>query len=260
VCVYDDETTQEAGVAIRSRDVGTLTAQEFALERNRRGPSEVPALVLREVTKAWGRGEPRLTVLDDVELSLAPGTVVWIGGRNGVGKTTLLRIAAGMIAPDRGTVKLSGLDPIANRRQYQRRVGFLSAGDRGLYPRLSVRRHLDFWSRIAFVPRSHRQGLIDATLRRFELTELAERRADRLSLGQRQRLRLALSLLHEPQLLLLDEPLNSLDSHGAALLRKAVDEHRLRGGITFWCSPAGIDNGMRFDSSFVLEQGHLNPA
>src|SRR5436190_7192108 len=89
-------------------------------------------LALRGITKAWaGR-----TVLDDLDLRLEAGTVSWLAGANGAGKTTLLRIAAGMIDPDEGTVELCGLGPRRHRRRFRRRLGFLSAGDRGVYGRL----------------------------------------------------------------------------------------------------------------------------
>ena len=219
--------------------------------------SAAPALILGGVFKAWGKGEARLTVLDSVDLELAAGSATWVGGRNGVGKTTLLRIAGGMIHPEQGTVELAGLQPRRDRREYQRQVGFLSAGDRGLYPRLTVRQHLDLCARIALIPRGRREDAVEASLERFELAPLAPRRTDRLSLGQRQRLRLALSVLHGPSLLLLDEPRNSFDAEGNALLEQAVRELLADGGIVLWCSPDETPSGFSFDRRFELTVGRL---
>ena len=93
-----------------------------------------------------------------VSLDLAAGYCDLDRWTQRVGKTTLLRIAAGILIPQAGTVRLSGMDPIRNRGICQRRLGYLSAGDRGLYARMTVRQHLDYWARLAYVPRQTVRG------------------------------------------------------------------------------------------------------
>jgi ABC-2 type transport system ATP-binding protein len=212
------------------------------------------------ICRHWGRGKRRWAVLRDVDLHVRAGTVTCIGGQNGAGKTTLLRIATGIIAPDAGTVTIDGLTCEAHWREYHRRIGFLSAGDRGLYARFNVRGHIDFCARMAFVPRARRRQTVDDALERFGLQDLAKRRADRLSQGQRQRLRLALTFVHEPSVLLLDEPRNSLDSDGLEILTKAISDTVQRGGAVLWAAPAGESQPFPFDRSFVIEDGLLKPA
>ena len=216
-------------------------------------PASPPPLSLRGVDKSW---EHRV-ILRDVHLTLAAGQAAWIGGRNGVGKTTLLRIAAGLIRPGSGTVRLLGIDPERERRAFQRRLGMLAAGDRGLYPRLSGFRHLELWAALALLSRRERAAAITAAIERFELDDFAHRRVDRLSLGQRQRLRLAMTFLHRPSVVLLDEPRNSLDEEGVGTLRSEVVELLARGGAVIWCSPAGDRLDFHFDQRYVLEDGRL---
>jgi ABC-type multidrug transport system ATPase subunit len=211
------------------------------------------------IWRYWGRGKNRWAVLRGIDLDVAPGTVTGIGGRNGAGKTTLLRIATAILSPDAGTVTVDGLSSDASWREYHRRLGFLSAGDRGLYARFSVRGHLEYGARIAFVPRERRGDAVDEALVRFGLTDLAPRRAARLSQGQRQRLRLALTVVHEPKVLLLDEPRNSLDDDGLEMLARAVEEVVARRGAVIWCSPAGEDQPVGFDRRYVIEEGTLRP-
>ena len=218
-------------------------------------PRSRALLVLRGVSKSWRDGPG--TVLDSIDLDIRPGTVVTLVGANGVGKTTFLRVVAGLIMADSGTVSVAGLTPRSARREYQRRIGFLQAGQSGLYARYSVRDHLAFWARIAFVRRSHRRELIERSLHSFELESLATRRADRLSTGQRQRLRLALTFLHEPPLVLLDEPATSLDPEGIDLLRGAVSAASARGSATVWCAPTTDDVPLQPDSGFVLADGKV---
>ncbi len=98
---------------------------------------------------------------------------------------------------------------------------------------------------------------MEEALAAFDLTELASRRADRLSQGQRQRLRLALTVVHRPSLLLLDEPRNSLDADGQALLAAAVRDVLRRGGAVLCCSPAGEDQLEDVDRRAVIEDGRL---
>lgn len=214
-------------------------AVEVALAPATRGSDrpEEARLELRGISKAWDRGRRR--VLDAVDLSIAPGALVSLTGGNGAGKTTLLRIAAGLIGADSGTVRLDGLDPFRQRRRFQRRLGFLSAGQSGLYARLPVEAHLDYWARIALLPRQERRTAIAQAIQTFELEELVGRRVDRLSMGQRQRVRLSMAFLHGPRLVLLDEPQNSLDEEGLALLNRVVTGFAREGGVVVCGSPSG---------------------
>jgi ABC-type multidrug transport system ATPase subunit len=210
-------------------------------------------LVVSEVTKSWGERQ----VLRSVSLRVPPGVTAWVGGKNGVGKTTLLRIVAGLIQAEQGDVKLDRLDPRLDRRRYQQGIGFLSAGDRGLYARLSVRQNLELWARLAFLRGEQVSGAIDAAIGRFSLEDLAGSRVDRLSLGQRQRVRLSMAFLHEPRLVMLDEPVNSLDEDGIALLGAALADLNGRGGLGIWCSPSPPERQPQVSRLYELRDARL---
>lgn len=213
-------------------------------------------LSLHEVSKRWDRRKP--PVLDGVSLVLDPGRLVALVGNNGAGKTTLLRIASALIAPDSGIVRVEGLDPQRDRREYQRRVGFLSAGSAGLYGRLSARRHLELWSRLALLPSAaDRRAAIDRVIERFELADFARRRVDRVSMGQRQRVRLAMAFLHDPRLALLDEPWSSLDPEGIALLKRVLQEVRAAGRTAICCAPTSDEIADLADDVYCIEDGRL---
>jgi ABC-2 type transport system ATP-binding protein len=216
----------------------------------------IPALDLCGVSKRWRR-KPR-PVLDNIDLSVAERTAVLLTGRNGAGKTTLLRVASGLIAPDRGTVMVQGVSPELNRREFHRRITLLSAGGSGLYARLSVRSHLDLAGRLALLTRTERTAATEGGLDAFDLRALAADRVDRLSMGQRQRVRVAMAFVHEPELALLDEPSTSLDDHGVELLHAAVSRMLSRGGAAIWCEPSGSGPGFVYDRHLVLEDGGLH--
>src|SRR5579884_1787181 len=211
------------------------------------------ALTLHDIHHSWGERP----VLTGASLELWPGSVAWLGGPNGAGKTTLLRVAAGVLAPRRGSVSAFGLDIERDRRDFHRQLGYLAAGDRGLHPRLTVRQHLELWSALALVARERRDGLIEGALARFELAELTDRRVDRLSMGQRQRVRLAMTFVHEPRVVLLDEPHTSLDDAGLALIEDAVAHVTGRNGTVLWCSPASAQLPLPADEHYILADGRV---
>lgn len=213
-------------------------------------------LVLHGIEKRWGN---RL-ILAGLDLRVSRGALVSISGANGTGKTTLLRIAAGLIHPDSGTVAIEGLHPERDRRPFLRQLGFLSAGDRGLYARVTARRHLDLGARLALIPSHLRAEAVERALGVFALEEFADRRADRLSMGQRQRVRLAMTFVHDPAVILLDEPGNSLDREGLGVLRDYLDELRSRGGAAVWCAPEGVQTPLASDTTLRLVDGNLQTA
>lgn len=212
------------------------------------------AIELSGITKSW----KDKIVLREIDLQIAPGELVWVGGNNGAGKTTLLRIAAGILEPSAGKVLIAGLSP-AERVPFQQAIGYLASGDRGLYARLSVRHNLRLWSRLSFLPAEARQSRIDEWIERMRLTELVDARADRISTGQRQRVRLAMAFMHRPRALLLDEAAANLDDEGVEGIREALDEFRSDGAAVLWSSPrapteVGVDRG------YSIDQGTLEPA
>ena len=227
---------------------------ETALDPGEGGAGSPAALELTEIVKHWPRTPP---VLEGVTLRLDPGTGAAIAGSNGAGKTTLLRIAAGLISPESGGVRVHGLDPERERTAFQRRIGFLSAGNSGLYARLSAERHLELWARLALLPKAERRAAIQRTVAAFALEPLLAKRVDRLSMGQRQRLRVSLAFLHDPDVVLLDEPGTSLDAEGLAIVESAIAKLVARGGAALVCVPTGWERPAALGSGYVLSDGRL---
>lgn len=179
-------------------------------------------------------------MLRDVGLQVTAGTLAAVEGPNGCGKTTLLRIVAGMLEADTGTVRVCGIQHDEDGIEYRRRLGVAPAGNAGLYARLGVRAHLDFFARIALLEAEERESRVEAVMARFALHEFGAQRLDRLSMGQRQRVRLAAAFLAGAPLVLLDEPVTSLDERGTALLTDAIAEHLDAGRGAVWFGPTGV--------------------
>ena len=170
-------------------------------------------IVAHELTQRFGHE----LALDSVDLALDKGEHLAVLGDNGAGKTTLLRILATASRPTSGRLELFGLDATKERRRLRALIGFVAHAP-GLYPALSALENLEFFSSLQGIDRARAAE----TLEMVGLSELARRPAGRLSRGEQQRLSIGRAILHDPRLLVLDEPDASLDSGGADLLAKVM--------------------------------------
>jgi heme exporter protein A len=190
----------------------------------------------RQITKSFG---PR-TALAGVDLSIGKGEVVTLLGPNGAGKTTLLRILATLSRPSSGTLRIQGLDPSQHGDQVRRGIGFLSHRTL-LYDDLTAEQNLRFYAQMYDLPRN--SGRLDELL---EQVGLAARRHDLVqtfSRGMRQRLAVARSVLHRPQLLLLDEPYTGLDAQAVEVLTALLTD--LAGdGCTILLTTHRLEHGL----------------
>ena len=162
------------------------------------------AIDVRGLTKRYdGRA-----VVDDVSLQVRAGRICGFLGPNGSGKTTTIRMLCGLLTPDAGEGRCLGLDLRTQSSEIRRQVGYMTQKF-GLYEDLSIRQNLDFVARLYEI--ADRRAAVDRTLERLGLTERADQLAGALSGGWKQRLALAACLMHEPRLLLLDEPTAGVD-------------------------------------------------
>jgi ABC-2 type transport system ATP-binding protein len=185
-------------------------------------------LELRELSRRYGD----VVALERVSFSVAPGQMVGFVGPNGAGKTTAMRIALGVLAADDGEVRWRGRPVDAAAR---RRFGYMPE-ERGLYPRMRAADQLTFLARLRGVERAAAAAAAGAWLRRLGLGERAEDTVESLSLGNQQRVQLAAALVHEPELLVLDEPFAGLDPLGAEALAGVLEERRAQGAAIVFSS------------------------
>ena len=181
-------------------------------------------LVVEKITKCFGA----FTAVDDVSFSCGAGEVFGLLGPNGAGKTTLLRVLATVLRPSGGTARLAGYDLRLHPAEVRRVIGFLPAGA-GLYGRLTARENLRYFGTLYGLPPKRLADRIEELLTRFNMTDAADLRAEILSTGTRQKVSLARALLHDPPLLLLDEPTEGLDVPTARAVHATIAEARAAG-------------------------------
>lgn len=160
-------------------------------------------------------------MLQDVSFSLRRDDVLGLLGVNGAGKSTTLAIIAGVLQPDAGSVRIDGKNTGDAIRTLRDRIGWVPENV-PLWPELTVAESLVACGRLRGLPKSSRSTALERELARLELTGIARRLCGQLSLGQKRRVGLAQALLHEPDLLVLDEPGNGLDPVQAAQLRELI--------------------------------------
>jgi ABC-2 type transport system ATP-binding protein len=170
-------------------------------------------LHIEGLSKTYGS----VAALVDVDLDIAAGQVVGLIGPNGAGKTTLVSIVAGLLTPDAGTVEVAGVDP----RRGRAALG-LAGQDLAVYPPLTVRENLVLFADLAGLRRRARSNSIEEVLHAVSLDDHADRPVRTLSGGEKRRVHTAISLVHNPQLLVLDEPTAGVDIETRARITRAV--------------------------------------
>jgi len=169
-----------------------------------------------------------IVAVDDLSLEIAPGEVFGFLGPNGAGKTTTLRAVVGLLDPDSGTVEVDGVDRLTKPREAKRRMGYVP--DRPyLPPRLTGREFLEYLAGLYDVSPDAARPRILKHLQRFTLTPAADRLVETYSHGMKQKLALGALFIHDPVLLVVDEPMVGLDASAQALVKKILREEAERG-------------------------------
>lgn len=207
-----------------------------------------PSITVRGVSKRYGQ----VIAVDDVTLEVQPGEVYALLGLNGAGKTTLIRLLLGMVQPTAGSLELT-TRRLSDRAVWSQ-VGYLVESP-SAYPELSVRENLEVVRRLRKIPN---RSSVDYAIDLFGLRAYADQRARALSQGNAQRLGLAKALLHRPSLLILDEPVNSLDPAGVVEVRTMLVHLARDEGVTVLLSSHRLAEVARVATRIgVLHRGRL---
>lgn len=215
-------------------------------------PMRAPALHTEHLTKRYGA----LTALEDLNLALEPGDVFGFIGPNGAGKSTTMKIIAGLLAPTSGRAYVLGKSVADHGDFVRRNVGYMPDSF-GVYEDLKVTEYLEFFASAYGLPRKHRKKIVQDVL---ELTDLVYKRdafVDSLSRGMQQRLGLARVLVHDPPILLLDEPASGLDPRARIEIRELLKELQRLGKTIMVSSHILSELGEFSNKLGIIERGKL---
>ena len=200
--------------------------------------------------------KPAVLALQGISLQACKGQVTGVVGADGAGKTTLIRIAAGLLVPTSGKVRVLGLDSVADTLQIQSRVGYMPQKF-GLYQDLTVEENMNLYADLQGVPGGERESRYKRLLEMTDLSRYTRRRAGALSGGMKQKLGLACALIKSPEILLLDEPTVGVDPVSRRELWKIVYELVDTDGIGVFVSTAYLDEAERCGYVVVLHRGQI---
>jgi len=207
------------------------------------------AIEMTNVSKRYGATEALIAVTLDVQR----GEMFGLIGSDGAGKTTAIRLMCGLLRPDAGAIRVLGHDPVREHRAVTERVGYLSQRF-SLYGDLTIDENIAFFAEIHGV-RDYRQRR-DQLLEMTQLTSFRARLADRLSGGMKQKLALACTLVHEPALIVLDEPTTGVDPVSRREFWKLLSEFLSR-GITILMSTPYLDEAERCSRVALMHEGRV---
>ncbi len=209
------------------------------------------AIVARGLTRRFGK----LVAVNGVDLTIPKGRIYGFLGPNGSGKTTTIRMLCGLLKPSGGSVEVLGMELPRDAEKVRPRIGYMTQKF-SFYEDLSVRENLDFMARIYSMRRRRRRERVDTNLGKYMLDDRPRQRAGTLSGGQKQRLALAAVTLHEPELLLLDEPTSAVDPQSRRDFWDSLFE-LADGGTTILVSTHFMDEAERCHRLAILANGCL---
>lgn len=205
----------------------------------------------------FGRGE-EIMALEDVTFGVDQGEIFGLIGPNGAGKTTLLKILATLILPSKGHVRIAAHDVVGEPVAVRKCIGLVSGEERSFYWRLSGRRNLEFFATYYNLSKKSAHPRIDKLIELLEISA-PDRMVGKYSSGMKQRLALARGLLHDPPVVLMDEPTKSLDPGSAEKLRRFVKEYLCLNGkkTIIWATHNLQEAEKECDRIGLINQGRL---
>ncbi|MEJ7472809.1 ABC transporter ATP-binding protein [Staphylococcus saprophyticus] len=207
------------------------------------------ALIIDHVTKKY----KNFTAVNDMSLSLEKGKMLGFLGRNGAGKTTTFRMILGLTPITKGSITYN--DKVIDRSLYNR-IGYLPE-ERGLHPKMKVEDELRYLATLKGMASKDITKAIDYWLKRFDITENREKKIESLSKGNQQKIQLLASMLHDPELLILDEPFSGLDPVNVELLKSAVQDLNNAGTTIIYSSHRMEHVEELCDNVCILNKGEL---
>ena len=212
---------------------------------------------INEVTKQFKDKQKYVTALKHVTFEVKKGEVVGLLGENGAGKTTLLRTIATLLTPTEGNVLVGVYDTVKNPNDIKKRMGVLFGGETGLYDRLTARENLEYFATLYGLGKHQTKVRIEDLAKMFGMKDYLDRKVGGFSKGMRQKVAIARTLIHNPDIILFDEPTTGLDITSSNVFRQLVHQLKHEGKTIVFSSHIMEEVSMLCDSVAMMHKGEL---
>ena len=210
------------------------------------------AVAVERLEKTLGSNK----VLRGISFDAQAGQIFGLLGPNGAGKTTTLRIICTLLAPDNGSVAVLGFDTRKAPEEVRRRIGVVTA-DIGVYPRLSARENIEYFARLCGLVGGELTRRTDGVMERLDMGSFSKQRAESLSSGQKQKVAIARAIVHDPEVLMFDEPTSNLDVLASKEVREFMVEAKGRGKCVIFSTHVMHDAERLCDRMTILHEGQV---
>jgi sodium transport system ATP-binding protein len=211
-----------------------------------------PAVTAERLEKALGKNQ----VLRGISFQAGRGEIFGLLGPNGAGKTTTLRMISTLLAPDAGRIEVLGFDTRVAPAEVRRRVGVVTA-EIGVYPRLSARENITYFAQLSEVPTPDVARRVGSVIDRLDMGSFANQRAESLSSGQKQKVAIARAIVHDPDVLMFDEPTSNLDVLASKEIRDFMVESKGRGKCVIFSTHVLHDAERLCDRVTIIHEGRV---
>lgn len=210
---------------------------------------------IKSITKYYDKNVP--PALDNVELYLKPGSVNALFGENGAGKSTLIRIIASILYPTLGECLVDGVSTQKNPFKTKMKIGLLLGADTGLYPRLTVYENIKYHADLFNVRKERFEDAMEYFSEIFGMKSYLDKRASQLSFGMSQKTAIARAFIHDPEVILLDEPTTGLDIASAVTMYDFIEKCKEKGKTIIFSSHRSAEISKLADRLIVLKNGRV---
>jgi sodium transport system ATP-binding protein len=210
------------------------------------------AVTVERLRKTLGKNE----VLRGISFIAGQGEIFGLLGPNGAGKTTTLRTICTLLSPDAGSINVLGFDTRLAPENVRRRVGVVTA-EIGVYPRLTARENVTYFAQLSEVSDGELRRRVDAVIDRLDMSSFARQRAETLSSGQKQKVAIARAIVHDPPVLMFDEPTSNLDVLASKEIRDFMVESKGRGKCVIFSTHVLHDAERLCDQVTIIHQGQV---
>ncbi|MBC1709462.1 ATP-binding cassette domain-containing protein [Listeria welshimeri] len=209
------------------------------------------------MTKKFQDRKKSTTAVDHVSFHVGKGRIVGLVGENGAGKTTILRSIATLVSQDEGTISVAGYDTLKQAEEVKNHIGVLFGGETGLYDRLTARENLLYFGGLYGLPKHTLKNRIDDLSQRFGMRKELDRTVGGFSRGMRQKVAIARAVIHDPEVILFDEPTTGLDITSANVFRDFTRQLQKEGKTIIFSSHIMDEVRSLSDDLILMHQGQL---